>query len=154
MDDVIVPPPLELAIASVRWSHQLVTQLDRDLRGQGLSVAKLRALLALREQRGLLHAGGLARKLDVSRQAAHTVLHRLEERGFITWRDDGWIKSARLTRDGEDALTHALGSIGTTLAALQQLQAEEQRAMIRIMRRAGEHVRRASAPQSPAWWMD
>ncbi len=111
MDEGIVPQPLDLAIAGVRFGHRLGAQLDQDLAGLGLTWAQLRVLLALAQDGGLVHAGGIGRRMDISRQAAHRLLQRLDGRGFLAWRDDGWIRSARLTHEGYRALNDALASI-------------------------------------------
>ena len=147
----IAPPPIEIATALAGCSHELVSRLDRDLGGLGLTWAQLRALLALRDQRGLLHAGGLGRRLGVSRQAAHALLLRLDAHGFVTWKDDDWIKSARLTSSGELAAREAIGAASLTLEALARLGVEDRKALVRITREVGRELRRP-AYERPWWW--
>ena len=154
MDEGIVPQPLDLAIAGVRFGHRLGAQLDQDLAGLGLTWAQLRVLLALAEDGGLVHAGGIGRRMDISRQAAHRLLQRLDGRGFLAWRDDGWIRSARLTHEGYRALNDALASIDRTLGAFLGLDADERRALARILRHARVELHRASQPPETPWWME
>ena len=154
MDAGIVPRPLDLAIASARFGHRLVAQLDADLAGLGLTWAQLRALMALADAGGLVHAGAIGRRLDVSRQAAHRLLARLDEHGFLTWQDDGWIRSARLTPMGNRALDDALTAIDRTLSAFLGLEPEERRALGRILRHAGVELHRAAQPPETPWWWD
>ena len=154
MEDRIVPQPLDLAIASVRFGHRLSAQLDQDLAGLGLTWAQMRALIALADAGGLIHAGGIGRRLDVSRQAAHRLMQRLDEPGFLTWRDDGWIRSARLTPEGHRALNDALDAIERTLGAFPAMEPEEQRALARILRNAGVQLHRVSRPPETPWWVE
>ena len=154
MDDGIVPQPLDLAIAGVRFGHRLSAQLDQDLAGLGLTWAQLRVLLALADDGGLMHAGGIGRRMDVSRQAAHKLLGRLGDRGFLAWHDDDWIRSARLTPAGRRAMNDALDAIDRTLGAFLKLDAEERRALGRTLQRAAVELHRASQPPETPWWME
>ena len=150
----VVPAPLDLAIAGVRLGHRLGAQLDQDLGGLGLTWAQLRALLALADAGGPLHAGALGRRMDISRQAAHRLLQRLGERGFLTWHEDRWVRSARLTTGGYGALDEAMAAIDRTLSAFTQLDADERRSLAETLQRAAVELNRVSRPPETPWWME
>src|SRR5262245_38949447 len=106
------PLAWQVVVAAISCSRQLVRKLDRALAGVELTLAQFRALDVINDAGGWIHASSVARKTGVSRQAATTLLTRLNDRGFLRWFDEGWIKSVRLTEAGEEALSKGWTAVG------------------------------------------
>src|SRR4051812_13695529 len=123
----VAPPPIEVITAAASCSRQLVRRIDRDLAGQGLTWSQFRALIEIYDRHGWLHAASVARRVGVSRQAASALFAKLDERGFLRWWDEGWIKSVQLTKEGVVALGRAQEAVADTLAAVGRLSVEERR---------------------------
>jgi DNA-binding MarR family transcriptional regulator len=123
------PTSLEVIAAAVSCSRQLVRRIDRDLRGQGLTWSQFNALVQIDTRRGWIHAAAVARRAGVSRQAASGLFAKLDQRGFLVWWDEGWIKSVQLTNEGREALRHARGAVAETLEAIERMSKEERRAL-------------------------
>jgi DNA-binding MarR family transcriptional regulator len=138
------PPSLEVIAAAVSCSRQLVRRIDRDLRGQGLTWSQFSALIQIDARRGWIHAAAVARRAGVSRQAASGLFAKLDERGFLTWWDEGWIKSVQLTEEGREALRRARGAVAETLQAVERLSIEERCAL----KSADQSIRRELARPS------
>src|SRR5215510_4950940 len=98
------PTAIRVIEAAVSCSRQIVRKIDRTLADEELTFAQWWALRDIDLCRGWTYAAWIARRTGVSRQAATALLARLDERGFLTWRDDDWVKSVRLTQVGEDAV--------------------------------------------------
>jgi len=126
----IPPPPWKVVEAAVRCGRELVTRVDRDLADLGLSWGQFQALAVVVEQRGWIHAGAVGRRMGVSRQSAHALLRRLDARGFLTWKDEGWIRSARPTAEGEEALREAYGRLEDVFAAIARLTIQERKMVV------------------------
>jgi DNA-binding MarR family transcriptional regulator len=128
------PTSMEVIAAAVSCSRQLVGRIDRDLRGQGLTWSQFNALVQIDGRRGWIHAAAVARRAGVSRQAASGVFAKLDERGFLEWWDEGWIKSVQLTTEGRQALRYARGAVAETLRAIERVSKEERRVLQRAER--------------------
>ncbi len=74
--------PWELVGAIMRINHILESRLDRALNGCGLSFAQYEVFEILIEEPNL-HAGELGRRLDITRQSAHGLLHQLARAGLV-----------------------------------------------------------------------
>lgn len=148
--DAIAPNGLELAIAIERLRLRLVTRLDGDLQEFGATFAQLRALLALQRAGGLVHAGELGRQMRISRQAAHTLLRRLDRLSLIDVVDEGWAKGATLTPHGLRYARFCLDATAETLAQLSRLPPDDRRTLARLLEDADRALWRA--PTSlPEW---
>ena len=151
-DDVPEGPlAWQVVTAAISCSRQLVHKLDRALGGEELTWAQFRALDAIHVAGGWIHASSVARKTGVSRQAATTLLARLDDRGFLRWFDEGWIKSVRLTETGEEALSRGWQAISHIGDAIDRLSLEERRGIVSAdgsLRR--ELIRRPA--QEPWYW--
>ena len=152
MEEGIPPPTLDVADSVVWAGRELVKRVDRDLAGQGLGWGQLRALLALEDQRGWIHAGAVGRRIGVSRQAAHVLLRRLDDRGFLRWMDEGWIRSARLTPEGERAVRTALKTVWPTFEAIERLTVAERKMLVSATYSLHRELRRP--PPNIPWYVD
>jgi DNA-binding MarR family transcriptional regulator len=150
--ETIPPPQLEIVDACTITGRHLTTRLDRELAFVDLTWAQARVLLELAAHRGLLHGGEVARRVGVTRQAAHRSLAALDRAGYLTWRDDGWIKSARLTPTGKTAVDAIRSRIGDTYDALWRVDRHDLHALVRAAQAVRRELRRG-APE-PAWWLD
>jgi DNA-binding MarR family transcriptional regulator len=145
------PLPWQVVTAAISCSRQLVHKLDRALAGEELTWAQFRALEVIHDAGGWIHASSVARKTGVSRQAATALLARLNNRGSITWFDEGWIKSVRLTEAGEEALSKGWQAVSHIRDAVDRLSLEERRGIVSAdgsLRR--ELIRRPA--QEPWFW--
>ena len=115
---------------------------DRELAGQGLTWGRLHVLLTLERDDGWMRAASLARRVGISRQAAHQLLSRLDERGFLRWQDDGHIRSARLTQDGKDSAALASEAIEHIVLAIERTTVEERKGLIAAHRSVEREMRR------------
>jgi DNA-binding MarR family transcriptional regulator len=147
----VAPPPIDVITAAASCSRQLVRRIDRDLAGQGLTWSQFRALVEIHERRGWVHAASIARRVGVSRQAASALFAKLDERGFLRWWDEGWIKSVQLTKEGVDALGRARHAVADTLAAVGRLSVEERRAFKSAELSIRRELSRPPSRRSPYW---
>ena len=148
----IPPGPLaiQVVIAAVSCSSQIVRKLDRALAEQDLTWAQWRALRDIDLHRGWTHAAAVARRTGISRQAASTLFTRLDQRGFLTWMEEDWIKSVRLTEAGQDAVRRGWRAIDHIREAIDRLSLEERRGIVS----AAESLEREliSRPARPPWF--
>jgi DNA-binding MarR family transcriptional regulator len=129
--DRIAPSPLEVIVAAVWCGRRLVARIDRDLEVHGLTWGQFHALVVFERQNGWMHAGALGRRLGVSRQAAHALVHRLVDRGFLRWDERaGWVRSARLTPTGHEALADAYEALTDVFAAIERLTIDERQQVV------------------------
>lgn len=136
MDDVVVAPhPVELAIGLERARHRLVKELDRDLWKIDMTFGSMRVLMSLADAGELLHAGEVARRMGVSRQAAAVTMKRLIEAGALEVVDEGWARSVRVTPEGRRLLAECLRVTRRTFRALGPLQQQERRELWRLLRK-------------------
>jgi DNA-binding MarR family transcriptional regulator len=127
----IPPPPLEVLSAAIRCGRRLVTQIDRDLAVRGLTWSQYQALAVFDRHNGWIHAGAVGRRMGVSRQAAHTLLHRLGGRGFLEWDErQAWVRCARITLDGREALAAGREALTDVFAAMERLTVEERKQVV------------------------
>jgi DNA-binding MarR family transcriptional regulator len=124
------PPAMQVVVAAISCSRQIVRKLDRALASEDLTWAQLRALQDIDGRHGWTHASAVARRTGVSRQAASALFARLDERGFLTWMNEDWIRSVRLTAAGEDALARGWQSLSEVRDAINRLSVEERRAIV------------------------
>ena len=101
MDTTIPPPTTAVVVAAIASGRRLIARIDRDLEDLGLTWGRFHALVVIDRTNGWIHAGALARKMAITRQSAHTLLRSLDERGFLNWKVDPWVRSVRLTTDRE-----------------------------------------------------
>jgi DNA-binding MarR family transcriptional regulator len=148
----IPPPPIDVVEAAVSFSRQLVRRIDRDLVGQGLTWSQFNALFVIERCRGWIHAAAVGQRMGVSRQAASALFVRLDERGFLKWLDEGWIKSVQLTGAGHEAASLAFAAISDTLAAIQRLGVDERWGLITADRAIGLEL--ARPPSGLPWYWD
>ena len=120
--DAIPPPTIEVIVASIANGRRLNAHIDRDLKDLGLTWGRFHMLVVLNRTNGWIHAGSLARKMGITRQSAHALLHHLDERGFLRWMHDPWVHSARLTTDGARILAQAHEALGDTFAAIERVE--------------------------------
>jgi DNA-binding MarR family transcriptional regulator len=145
------PLAWQVVEAAISCSRQLVHKLDRALAAEELTWAQFRALGVIHDAGGWIHASSVARKTGVSRQAATTLLARLNDRGSLRWFDEGWIKSVRLTEAGEEALSKGWRAVSHVRDAVDRLSLEERRGIVSAdgsLRR--ELIRRPA--QEPWYW--
>jgi DNA-binding MarR family transcriptional regulator len=105
--DAIPPPTTAVLVAAIASGRRLIARIDRDLEDLGLTWGRFHALVVIDRTNGWIHAGALARKMAITRQSAHMLLRRLDERGFVLWKVDPWVRSVRLTTDGARILAQA-----------------------------------------------
>jgi DNA-binding MarR family transcriptional regulator len=150
--DAVPPPQLAVVDAVSITARALWRRLDREVGAAGLTWAQGRVVLELSRDDGWLHAGGIARDLGLTRQAVHQSLRRLDQGGSLRWRDDGWIKSVRLTTKGRalarDVEDHATG----TFDAIWGAPAPDLNALVRGCASLRRELRR-EAPE-PGWWFE
>ena len=147
----IPPATIEVVEAAVSLSRQLVRRIDRDLVGQGLTWSQFDALFDIHLRRGWTHAAAVARRMGVTRQAASALFARLDERGFLRWMDEGWIKSVQLTPEGEQAVSLAWAAIADTIAAIERLSYDERWGLITVDRSIRFEFSRPRS-QRPWYW--
>jgi DNA-binding MarR family transcriptional regulator len=128
----IPPGPLaiQVMVAAVSCSSQIVRKLDRALAEQELTWAQWRALRDIDLRNGWTHAAAVARRTGISRQAASALFRRLDERGFLKWMEEDWIKSVRLTEAGQYAVRRGWRAIDHIREAVDRLSLEERRAIV------------------------
>jgi DNA-binding MarR family transcriptional regulator len=146
----IPPPTIEVIVASIANGRRLNARIDRDLKDLGLTWGRFHMLVVLGRTDGWIHASSLARKMGITRQSAHALLHHLDERGFLRWMHDPWVHSARLTTDGARILAHAHEALGDTFAAIGRVEVAQRKAIV-----AAEYAikRELNRPvHRPAWY--
>jgi DNA-binding MarR family transcriptional regulator len=127
----IPPPPLEVIEAAILAGRRLVARIDRDLEASGLTWGLFHVLVVMERQRGLIHAGAVARRMGVSRQAAHVLMRRLGDAGLIRWDEqEAWVRSARLSDDGRGTLASAYADLADVLAAIERLTVDERKMVV------------------------
>jgi DNA-binding MarR family transcriptional regulator len=87
-------------------------------------------LVVLEREGGWLRPASLAHRIGVTRQAAHTLMARLDDRGFLRWKVDGRIRSARLTDDGIAALASAREAVERIVDAIERTTIDERRVLV------------------------
>jgi DNA-binding MarR family transcriptional regulator len=149
----IPPGPLaiQVVIAAVSCSSQIVRKLDRALAEEELTWAQWRALRDIDLRRGWTHAAAVARRTGISRQAATALFRRLDERGFLRWMEEDWIKSVRLTPAGQDAVRRGWRSIEHIREAIDRLSLEERRGIVSADESLRRELIRRPARQ-PWYW--
>jgi len=138
--------------ASVANGRRLHTRIDRDLKDLGLTWGRYHALVVLDRTNGWIHAGAIARKMGVTRQSAHVLLHHLDERGFLLWMDDRWVRSARLSADGARILSQAHEALADTFEAIQRVDVHERKAIVAAEYAIKRELHRP--PRRRAWYAD
>ena len=124
------PLAWDVVVAAISCSQQLVRKIDRALATQELTWAQWRTLDVIHARRGWIHASSVGRRTGVSRQAAAALFARLDERGFLTWLDDDWIKSVQLTEAGEAAHARGWRALDDIRSAIDRLSLEERRGVV------------------------
>ncbi|HEX9121841.1 MAG TPA: MarR family transcriptional regulator, partial [Actinomycetota bacterium] len=92
-------------IRTIRTVHRLLcTRFEDELFEMGVSYAQFE-VMELLEAEPKLHGGEIARRLRISRQAAHHLLRKLQHGGLaeLLPRDEG-LRGARLTDDGRERI--------------------------------------------------
>jgi DNA-binding MarR family transcriptional regulator len=138
----IPPPALEVIASSVAFGRGLASRIDRELAGQGLTWGQFHILVTLERHGGWMHAASLARRVGISRQAAHGLMSRLDDRGFLRWKHDGHIRSALLTQDGNDAVGQAWKAIEHVVRAIERTTVEERIGLLAAQRSIEGEMRR------------
>jgi DNA-binding MarR family transcriptional regulator len=138
----IPPPSLEVIEAAIRCGRRLEARIGRDLHHQGLRWGHVHALLIMERTGGLIHAGSLARRMGITRQSAHAILLRLDDRGFLSWRDESWIRNVMLTAEGRRALGECLRVLEDTLAAIGRVTVHERKRIVSAERAIDRELRR------------
>jgi DNA-binding MarR family transcriptional regulator len=127
----IPPPPLDVVVAAVVTGRRLVARIDRDLEGRGLTWGMFHALEEMEWHGGWIHAGAVARRMGVSRQAAHVLMHRLGDAGWVEWDKLGaWVRSARLTEDGLRVLEKGFADLADVFDAINRLTMAERKQVV------------------------
>jgi len=150
--DAIPPPTITVVVAAIANGRRLVARIDRDLEDLGLTWGRFHALIVIDRTNGWIHAGALARKMGITRQSAHTLLRRLDERGFLRWQAEPWVRSARLTTDGAQILAQAYEALADTFAAIERVSAQERRSIVTAEYAIDRELRRP--PQRRPWYAD
>jgi DNA-binding MarR family transcriptional regulator len=145
------PPAWRVVAAAISCSRQIVHKIDRALAAEGLTWAQLRALNEIHESGGWIHAASVARRTGVSRQAASALFTRLDQRGCLTWLDEDWIRSVRLTASGERALSRGWLALADIQNAIDRLSVEERRAIVSADESLRRELRRPP-PREPWYW--
>jgi len=143
----IPPPTFEVVIAAVLCGRRLTRQFARDLGGQGLTLGQFHALSVIQRRDAWIHAAAIGRRMGVSRQAAHSLVRQIDERGLLTWMDDGWIKSVRLRREGDTVLADAREALEDTMEAIERLSVAERRMIVRAQESVYRELKRATYPR-------
>ena len=145
----IPPPTIRVISASIANGRRLHTRIDRDLKDLGLTWGRYHALVVLDQTNGWIHAGAIARRMGVTRQSAHALLHHLDERGLLLWMDDRWVHSARLSADGTRVLAEAHEVLGDTYAAIERVEVRDRKAVVAAEYAIDRELRRP--PRRRAW---
>ena len=150
--DRIPPPTTQVLVAAIASGRRLNTRIDRDLGDLGLTWGRFHALVVLDRANGWIHAGAIARKMAITRQSAHELLRHLDDRGFLHWRIEPWVRSARLSRDGALTLQLAYETLSDTYAAIERLAVQERSSIVAAEYAIDRELRRP--PQRRAWYAD
>ena len=150
MDTTIPPPTTAVVVAAIASGRRLIARIDRDLEDLGLTWGRFHALVVIDRTNGWIHAGALARKMAITRQSAHTLLRSLDERGFLKWKVDPWVRSVRLTTDGARILAQAYEALADTYAAIERLGAQERKTIVSAEYAIDRELRRP--PQRRPWY--
>jgi DNA-binding MarR family transcriptional regulator len=137
-------------ISAIRlFSRRLDTRLDDALVDHALSYSGFEVLAQLYE-RPKTHAGAIGRRLRVSRQSIHGIVHGLERRGAIELMPrGGGRRGALLTEDGRlllEAAVKASAQVRSTIDAVQPSRAGE---LLDIL----DDLDRAFDPKPRRWWL-
>lgn len=147
-DEYDIPPPtFEVVIAAVLCGRRLARQFNRDLGGQGLTLGQFHAMSVLQRTDGWIHAAAVGRRMGVSRQAAHALVQQIDERGLLSWMDDGWIKSVQLRREGDTVLADARRALEDTMEAVERLSVTERKTIVRAQESVNRELKRATYPR-------
>lgn len=148
--DANVIMPGELVGAIMRINHILESRLDRALNGCGLSFAQYEVFEILIEEPNL-HPGELGRRLDITRQSAHGLLHQLARAGLVDLLPkDGGLRCAWVTPDGTRRLRHCRQALRGVGHALTKLPSGTGRELIDALSAVDALL--ASKPMP--WWLD
>ena len=150
--DRIPPPTTQVLVAAIASGRRLNTRIDRDLGDLGLTWGRFHALVVLDRANGWIHAGAIARKMAITRQSAHELLRHLDDRGFLHWRIEPWVRSARLSRDGALTLQLAYRALSDTYAAIERLAVQERSSIVAAEYAIDRELRRP--PQRRAWYAE
>lgn len=144
----VPPSPAALLAALRRTQHMLVLYLDRCVDGLGLSYAQVE-VMELLDARPTIHGGEIARRLRITRQAAHRLLRQLELGDLADRRPfDGYVRPAVLTDTGRARLTLARSALEATHRMLEQLVDEERLALGRGL----GALEKTLVPRVERWW--
>ncbi len=149
---LIQPSGWELAVAIERLRQRITRNVAEDLSTYSASFAQMRAVMVLHFSSGLIHAGELGRKMQISRQAAHTLLKRLTRLGLIEFVDEGWAKSATLTPNGQRCVRLFMDETRKTFGKLEQLPVPDRKKLRRILDDADRLLYRPR--ERDRWWED
>ena len=130
----------------------IVNKLDRALASVDLTWAQFRAMNDIYERGGWTHASAVARRTGVSRQAASSLFARLDERGFLRWMNEDWIRSVQLTAAGEDALARGWRTLSDIRDAINRLSVEERRGIVSADESLRRELARPPVPDPDPWW--
>jgi DNA-binding MarR family transcriptional regulator len=142
------PSAAALLTALRRVQHMLVLDLDRCVDDLGLSYARVE-VMELLDARPTIHGGEIARRLRITRQAAHRLLKHLELGDLAERRPfDGFVRPAALTDAGRARLRLARSALEGAHVTLERLSPEERSALARGL----GALERALVPRVERWW--
>lgn len=138
-------------ITSVRrFQHRLEVFMDQSLEPLGISFAQYRALEAIDVNREM-HIAELARLLQLSRQATHMAVRKLDEGGLVDLTSEAGRIYVRPSELGLRRLRLFRGFTHDFKASLEeQLSDGERHLLTQLLRRAD---RALETPRQPEWWL-
>ena len=136
-----------------RAQHALRLEMDRVLRGVGLTTPQYAALSVLEDEAGLSGAA-LARRCFVTPQTMNQILMNLQGSGMVERRphpEHGRVLSAYLTPKGAELVVQAHGEVGTIEERmLAGLNREERSQLLETLRRCADSLSTKRAGQPSA----
>ena len=136
-----------------RAQHALRLEMDRVLRGVGLTTPQYAALSVLEHEAGLSGAA-LARRCFVTPQTMNQILMNLQGSGMVERRphpEHGRVLSAYLTPKGAELVAQAHGEVGTIEERmLAGLNREERSQLLETLRRCADSLSTKRAGQPSA----
>ncbi len=141
----------DLMVALRRTQHRIEVSIDHARSEFGMTYAQYRALTLLATARFAINTSELARRLRVTRQAAHASVEKLRSQDLVEVEHDGYRATVYVTEHGRARLARCREAASGLEAQLEQAFAPQRRAAVVDL--IGEIDDALRPPPSPLWWL-
>jgi len=141
----------DLMIALRRTQHRIEVSIDHALADFGMTYAQYRALTLLATAAFAIDISELARRLRVTRQAAHSSVEKLRLQDLVEVEHDGYRATVYVTEHGRTRVTRCREAASALESQLEQAFTPQRRAA--LVELIGEIDDALRPPPSPLWWL-